>query len=292
MFKYKDFIICILLVLSLTLSVVSIVRVDVIKGDKGDQGIQGEVGPQGLQGPMGEQGEQGIPGIQGIQGIQGEKGERGEQGIQGPQGATGLTGPKGDTGVTGEAGKDGKDGVSYVLHDWKSYNITFSTDPNFWNLITTPGTTIEYLAVYNASDNIAGGCYNSYVLPCAEYQNDNGEDWYYCAHRDCSSGNELPESLSLLNLSCFPREAGRDYSEYVVNCGNRTSPGEYETMTGSKVGWEDATYGVGIYILTNVRVEYWHDTTTTYGGQRLSQAVITYEAVYHPLELCEYGLYK
>lgn len=112
MFKWKDLVICVLLILCLTLSIVSAIKVDVVKGDKGDQGIQGEVGPQGLQGPQGEKGEQGIPGIQGIQGLQGEKGEQGEQGIQGPQGATGLTGPKGDTGVQGLKGDKGDTGAT------------------------------------------------------------------------------------------------------------------------------------------------------------------------------------
>jgi hypothetical protein len=112
MFKWKDLVICVLLVLCLTLSVVSAIKVDVVKGDKGDQGIQGEVGPQGLQGLQGEKGDRGEQGIQGIQGIQGEKGEQGEQGIQGPQGATGLTGPKGDVGAQGLKGEKGDTGAT------------------------------------------------------------------------------------------------------------------------------------------------------------------------------------
>lgn len=101
MFKWKDFIICLLLVVCLTLSVVSALKVDIVKGDKGDRGEQGI---QGLQGIQGERGEKGDTGAQGEQGIQGEKGEQGIQGLRGEKGDQGV---KGDIGAKGEQGENG-----------------------------------------------------------------------------------------------------------------------------------------------------------------------------------------
>lgn len=116
MFKWKDFIICLLLVVCLTLSVVSALKVDIVKGDKGDRGEQGIQGLQGIQGERGEkgdtgaQGEQGIQGEKGEQGIQGLRGEKGDQGIQGERGEQGLTGAKGEKGDTGAQGAKGEKG--------------------------------------------------------------------------------------------------------------------------------------------------------------------------------------
>lgn len=118
MFKWKDFIICLLLVVCLTLSVVSALKVDIVKGDKGDRGEQGIQGLQGIQGERGEkgdtgaQGEQGIQGEKGEQGIQGLRGEKGDQGIQGERGEQGLTGAKGEKGDTGTQGARGEDGLT------------------------------------------------------------------------------------------------------------------------------------------------------------------------------------
>ena len=117
MFKWKDFIICLLLVVCLTLSVVSALKVDIVKGDKGDRGEQGIQGLQGIQGERGEkgdtgaQGEQGIQGEKGEQGIQGLRGEKGDQGIQGERGEQGLTGAKGEKGDTGAQGEQGDTGA-------------------------------------------------------------------------------------------------------------------------------------------------------------------------------------
>jgi hypothetical protein len=113
MFKWKDFIICLLLVVCLTLSVVSALKVDIVKGDKGDRGEQGIQGLQGIQGERGEKGDTGAQGIQGEkgeQGIQGLRGEKGDQGIQGERGEQGLTGARGEKGNTGAQGAKGEKG--------------------------------------------------------------------------------------------------------------------------------------------------------------------------------------
>lgn len=110
MFKWKDFIISLLLVVCLTLSVVSALKVDIVKGDKGDrgeQGIQGEKGEQGIQGLRGEKGDQGIQGERGKQGLTGAKGEKGDTGAQGAKGDTGAQGEKGEDGLTPYIGEDG-----------------------------------------------------------------------------------------------------------------------------------------------------------------------------------------
>lgn len=105
MFKWKDFVICLLLVVCLTLSVVSAFKVE--KVQQGAQGIQGERGEKGNTGAQGEQGIQGEKGEQGIQGLRGEKGDQGIQGERGEQGKTGLKGENGKDGLTPYIGEDG-----------------------------------------------------------------------------------------------------------------------------------------------------------------------------------------
>lgn len=119
MFKMKDIIITIILILCIVCSTTAALKTGVIAGPQGIQGVQGEKGEQGEQGPIGLTGPQGIQGEtgeQGPQGTQGPKGDTGAQGIQGIQGpkgdtgATGATGPKGDKGDTGEQGIQGVKG--------------------------------------------------------------------------------------------------------------------------------------------------------------------------------------
>jgi hypothetical protein len=116
MFKWKDIIICVLLIVCICCSVTAALKTGVIAGPQGIQGVQGEKGEQGpigLTGPQGEKGEQGIQGIQGIQGPKGDTGAQGIQGIQGVKGdigAVGPTGPKGDKGDTGATGATGAKG--------------------------------------------------------------------------------------------------------------------------------------------------------------------------------------
>lgn len=114
MFKWKDIIITVLLVLCICCSVVASIKTGVITGPQGAQGIQGEQGEQGEQGPIGLTGPQGE---KGEQGIQGEKGEQGIQGEKGEQGIQGLTGPQGPAGIDGKDGLTpyiGKDGLWYI----------------------------------------------------------------------------------------------------------------------------------------------------------------------------------
>lgn len=116
MFKWKDIIICVLLIVCICCSATAALKTGVIAGPQGiqgEQGEQGEQGPIGLTGPQGEKGEQGIQGIQGVQGPKGDTGAQGIQGIQGVKGDTGAVGaigPKGDKGDTGAIGATGAKG--------------------------------------------------------------------------------------------------------------------------------------------------------------------------------------
>lgn len=162
MFKWKDFIICLLLVVCLTLSVVSALKVDIVKGDKGDRGEQGIQGLQGIQGERGEkgdtgaQGEQGIQGEKGEQGIQGLRGEKGDQGIQGERGEQGLTGAKGEKGDTGAQGAKGEDGLTPYIGangNWWLGN-TDTEIPTQVIIHTSRSFTLYYNEKFEAGDRI------------------------------------------------------------------------------------------------------------------------------------------
>jgi hypothetical protein len=96
MFKWKDIIICVLLILCICCSVTAALKT----------GFYPVVGPQGAKGE---------------QGVQGEKGDRGEQGLigpTGPQGEKGIDGLNGIDGNDGNDGIDGKDGlIPYINKD-------------------------------------------------------------------------------------------------------------------------------------------------------------------------------
>lgn len=110
MYKWKDIVIAVLLVLCICCSVTAALKTGVVEGPQGIQGEKGETGAVGPQGEQGIQGEQGPQGTQGVQGEQGAQGERGEQGIQGPQGVKGDTGAQGVQGIQGEQGLQGEKG--------------------------------------------------------------------------------------------------------------------------------------------------------------------------------------
>lgn len=136
MIKWKDFVISILLIISLTLSIVSAIKVDVVQGEKGEKGDRGEQGIQGVQGERGEQGIQGIQGEQGIQGIQGEQGIQGVQGVQGERGEKGEQGIQGERGEKGEKGDPGHIYVSlYCVNledDGKKIHNLVITEVKMW----------------------------------------------------------------------------------------------------------------------------------------------------------------
>lgn len=151
MFKWKDIIICVLLVVCICCSVTAALKTGIIAGPQGIQGVQGEKGEQGEQGPIGLTGPQGEKGEQGIQGL---------QGIQGPKGATGVAGKDGINGKDGATGKDGKDGLTPYIKDgywWigdtntgYAVNNCHCTDPTIPTTKTrTIGYTAEYKTVLN-----------------------------------------------------------------------------------------------------------------------------------------------
>lgn len=137
MFKWKDLLICVLLIACICCSVTAALKTGVIAGPQGIQGVQGEKGEQGEQGPTGLTGPQGIQGEtgeQGPQGIQGLKGDTGAQGIQGIQGPKGDTGATGATGPKGEKGDTGKQGIQGVKGDTGESGLTpyIGENGNWW----------------------------------------------------------------------------------------------------------------------------------------------------------------
>lgn len=139
----------------------------------------------------------------------------------------------------------------------KEYDILFADNDDYYNKITTKGEKIEYLAVYNCSNNTSGGCYNSYVLGAL------------------TNGHFIADDY--LNLSCVKRDKNTKYSDYIVNCTNRTSPGSYYNTD-----WENTE--MGTYILTNVEIHYVNPCLTWYGNHQLTQIVLSYEDAYSLIE--------
>lgn len=85
MFKWKDIIICVLLVVCICCSITAALKTGFypVVGPQGEQGIQGDSGPQGEPGTKGEVG---------AQGPQGERGEDGKDGLNGKDGKDGTDG--------------------------------------------------------------------------------------------------------------------------------------------------------------------------------------------------------
>ena len=160
------------------------------------------------------------------------------------------------------------------LYDYSgiTYIDSFDTWYDYINPLKTEGTTYEYLAVKNCSNNTAGGCYDSYVL-CVD------------------SKDAIPELTSLVdtrqqnvyyNLSCFPRSMNVKYEDYVRDLTNRTSPG----MFNNGSDWED--HDMGTYFLKNAKVEIVHKSKMcTYGGWPLTQIIISYDYAYSISELAQ-----
>ena len=223
-----------------------------VKGEKGEQGIQGVAGTNGKDG------------VDGKDGIDGKDGKDGRDGLDGQDGKDGIDGRDG---VDGQDGKDGS--VVYIEVD---KHITLS-NPTTYGEVNKAGTHFDYLLVWNASDNTAGGCYDSYVLPY-EYEELPGGHYNY---------------MKYTNYSCFNYKANEDYSKHIVDCTNRTSPGRYlDPKTGREMDWEDSPYGMGVYILTNANIYSCHQSTMcTYGGVPVSQVLITYDKAYTPLQFIE-----
>lgn len=293
--KFEVFL-AILCVFSLIISCVSINAVKIVKGEKGDKGEQGIAGLDGKDGVNGVDGKDGKDGINGLDGEDGKDGINGTDGKDGRDGLDGLTPYIGEDGMwyIGEnclnvkATETITEIITKTVYSYKNYNLMWADSPEFWETITKKGAKIPYLVVYNCSDNTGGGCWDSYVLPCAEKQQYDKDIIYY---RHAVYGENISSAIQYLNLSCFLYEENKDYSQYVVNCTNRTSPGEYKKPgQDNGLNWEDAPYGVGVYILKNVEIQSWHNTTTTYGGTPLSQTVLTYEAVYTPYDLLMEGI--
>lgn len=160
--------------------------------------------------------------------------------------------------------------VEVPVEVYKQFTLS---NPTTYAEVSKAGTHFDYLLVWNASNNIAGGCYDSYVLP------------YEC--EDLPGGTY--NYMEYTNYSCFNYKAGENYSKYIVDCANRTSPGRYlDPFTGNEMDWEDSPYGTGVYILTNATIYSCHQSTMcTYGGVPVSQVLIVYDQAYTPLQFIE-----
>ena len=226
-----------------------------------------------VKGQDGKDGINGLNGINGRDGVDGKDGADGKDGIDGQDGKDGRDGVNGKDGQDGRDGVDGKDGKDgSVIYIEVDKHITLS-NPTTYAEVKTPGTHFDYLLVSNMSNNTAAGCYDSYVLPY-EYEEMLGGTHNY---------------MQYTNYSCFNYKEGEDYSQYMVNCTNRTAPGRYkDPTTGREYDWEDSPYGVGVYILTNANIYSCHQSTMcTYGGVPVSQVLITYDQAYTPIQLLE-----
>lgn len=146
MFKWKELLIVVLLIVCLICSVTAAIKTGVIAGPQGEQGIQGEQGVQGIQGPQGEQGLQGIQGETGLTGAKGEKGDKGDTGEQGPQGIQGIqgeVGPQGPQGEQGPKGDKGNTGATGLKGDKGDKGDTGET-----------GRGIQKIYLYSTSGNV------------------------------------------------------------------------------------------------------------------------------------------
>ncbi len=240
----------------------------VVVYNDGTEDIAGYV--KGEQGEQGEPGKDGKDGEDGKDGADGKDGHDGKDGVDGKDGKDGVDGHDGADGKDGQDGKDGKDGEIVYVEVEK--HITVS-NPTTYAEVNKAGIHFDYLLVWNASNNTAGGCYDSYVLPY-EYEGLPANAYNY---------------MQYTNYSCFNYKEGENYSNYIVDCTNRTSPGRYlDPKTGSEMDWEDSPYGVGAYILVNANIYSCHQSTMCrYGGVPVSQVLITYDQVYTPLQLIE-----
>jgi len=82
---------------------------------KGAKGDKGDRGATGATGSQGVAGQDGLNGVDGENGSDGQNGEQGETGSTGETGAEGKEGSKGDVGLTGQQGKGLEDRQEGIL---------------------------------------------------------------------------------------------------------------------------------------------------------------------------------
>lgn len=257
-----------------------------VKGQDGTNGVDGIDGKDGIDGRNGRDGLNGIDGKDGVDG------KDGRDGIDGRDGKDGEKGEKGDTGAAGKDGKDGKDGQDYIEIVYVepepqpepevivvSRNITYADSDNYYELITTPGTHFDYLAIYNCEPSETSNTYNNFVLGCYKEL----DNFTYCP-TNLLGGTP---NMMYLNYSCFNFVHGEDYLGYKVSTTDRTTPGRYlDPETGIEYDWADSPYGFGVYILENVTVMAATGSLEDIWNPQ-GQTILVYENVYTPLQLLD-----
>lgn len=152
-------------------------------------------------------------------------------------------------------------------------DVVFADSEEFYHLITNEGTHFDYLAVYNRGETPSGSFENSV---CGLYQtiNYNNEILHYVNTSYTTIYDLSKGSVKYLNLSCFKQNDNElNYSQYLVNCFNLSSPGGFYDKTWNSVD-------SGIYILTDVLVKGYKRSPFTIGLIPIEQTVLTYNEAF------------
>lgn len=138
-----------------------------------------------------------------------------------------------------------------------------ATSAGYIDLMTTVGSEFEYLKVYNGIMSLFDRRYDSCVISVDSVG-------------DPCVNSELVEDDNFI-LSCVCRSEGINYESYIVDCVDRTAPGDYN----GQCGWTNMiTNNQKIYYLSNARVEVVNNYTTA----GYIQIVISYDHAYTALE--------
>lgn len=135
MFKWKDIIISVLLIVCICCSVTAALKTGVIAG------------PQGIQGVQGEKGEKGDRGEQGLVGLTGPQGEKGKDGLNGKDGLDGIDGKDG---LVPYINNDGMWCVGDTVTEWPA--VTVYDTSVIWGTLEV-SDTVKFLLTYTAVDS-------------------------------------------------------------------------------------------------------------------------------------------